>query len=341
VGIVTAFRTYRDGRLAGAGEATASTDPGLEAALALVGQPGALVWLDVTPEELPAVAERLGFHHHAVEDALKSADPGDEVAQRTKLDRFPGHVFLYLYRASAGSDGSLLLRELPVFVNPSVLVTVDRASAIDATQLTERWDAHPELLRHGVAALLYGVLDMVVDTHLAAVDALGDAVDQMEDDLFDGDGDADPTAITRRGFYTRKSLVRMRRIAAPMRELVSGVMRVEDDDQTPIPPALMPYYQDVYDHVLRVNDTIEGLRDLITTIYETRLTKADHALNTVMRKLAGWAAIIAVPTAVTGFYGQNVPYPGFLKPWGFWFSTALWVLMSGALYVGFRRRRWI
>jgi len=220
---------------------------------------------------------------------------------------------------------------------------VDRAGALDRDGVTERWDAHPELLRFGTAALLYGLLDHVVDSHLQTVDALGDLVDRMEDDLFDGDGNADedPTAIARRGFATRKSLVRMRRVSAPMRELMSGVMRVEDDDHTTIPPTLMPYFQDVYDHVLRVNDTIEGLRDLITTIYETRLTKADHVLNTVMRKLAGWAAIIAVPTAVTGFYGQNVPYPGFARPWGFWFSTAVWATLSGTLYVMLRRRRWI
>jgi magnesium transporter len=337
---VTTIRVYRDGQLRpdDLGEGAAA-DP--MAAAALVGQPGVVVWLDVTPEQLPMLAERLGFHHHAVEDAVKTAEIGNEIAQRTKLDRFPGHVFLYLYRSSVDVDGSLRLRELPVFVNPGVMVTVDRADALDVADLSERFDAHPELVRFGVAALLYGVLDLVVDSHLTTVDSLGDEVDQMEDDLFDGDVDADPTAITRRGFYTRKSLVRMRRISAPMRELVTGVMRVEDDDQTPIAPGLMPYYQDLYDHVLRVNDSIEGLRDLITTIYETRLTKADHVLNTVMRKLAGWAAIIAVPTAVTGFYGQNVPYPGFLKPWGFWFSTALWFAVSGALFVGFRRRRWI
>ncbi|HUW17060.1 MAG TPA: magnesium transporter CorA family protein [Actinomycetes bacterium] len=338
---MTTFRAYRDGQLIPDEPASSAVDHPLTTAMALVGTPGVVVWLDVTPDQLPTLADRLGFHHHAVEDAMKTAEIGSEIAQRTKLDRFPGHVFLYLYRSAVGPDGSLVLRELPVFVNPSVIVTVDRANALDVGGLMERLDAHPELPRYGVSALLYGVLDMVVDSHLATIDALGDDVDKMEDDLFDGDSEADPTAITRHGFYTRKALVRMRRISAPMRELVTGVMRVEDDDQTPIAPGLMPYYQDLYDHVLRVNDSIEGLRDLITTIYETRLTKADHALNTVMRKLAGWAAIIAVPTAVTGFYGQNLPYPGFLKPWGFWFSTALWFLVSGALYLGFRRRRWI
>jgi len=90
-----------------------------------------------------------------------------------------------------------------------------------------------------------------------------------------------------------------------------------------------------------VNDSIEGLRDLLTTIYETRLAMADHTLNTVMKKLTGWAAIIAVITAVTGFYGQNVPYPGFLRPWGFWTSPVVWVGMSAGLFFFLRRRRWI
>jgi magnesium transporter len=340
---VTSIRIYRSGVLAPADDQRSASAEQLEASLSLVGSPGTMVWLDIAPDDLPTVAARLGFHQHAVEDAVKEAELGSEGAQRTKLDRFPGHVFLYLYRSSIGSQGELELRELPVFARPDVLVTVDRAGALDVEELVARWDSHPELLKYGVATLLYGVLDLIVDSHLETVDALGDAVDRMEDDLFDaaGSGEEDPTAIARRSFATRKGLVRLRRVAAPMRELVSGVMRVEEDDQTPVPPMLMPYYQDVYDHVLRVNDSMEGLRDLMTTIYETRLTKADHMLNTVMRKLAGWAAIIAVPTAVTGFFGQNLPYPGFAKPWGFWMSTVIWVLVSTGLYIGFRRRRWI
>lgn len=338
---MTSIRIYRNGGLAAADDLPDASEEQTRLALAATHEPDTLVWLDVSAAQLPDVAKELGFHQHAVDDAVKEADIGSEVAQRSKLDRFPGHVFLYLYRSAITEDGRLHLRELPVFVNPHVVVTVDRAGALERGSIVERWDAHPELLKYGATALLYGVLDLVVDSHLETIDALGDLVDRMEDDLFDGDGEDDPTEIARRGFATRKSLVRMRRVAAPMRELLGGVMRVEEDDQTPIPPALMPYFQDVYDHVLRVNDSIEGLRDLITTIYETRLTKADHALNTVMRKLAGWAAIIAVPTAVTGFYGQNVPYPGFLKPWGFWVSTAIWLLLSGTLYVQLRRRRWI
>lgn len=339
---MTAIRIYRDGILSTADDVREATQEQLATALDAVGQPGALVWLDVSPEQLPDIARRLGFHHHAVDDATKPADVGSEIAQRTKLDRFPGHVFLYLFRSALTAEGELELRELPVLVRRDAIVTVDRAGALDLPDLVDRWDAHPELVRHGVAALLYGVLDLVVDSHLESVDALADLVDRMEDELFAADtGQEDPTGMARRSFTTRKALVRLRRVTAPMRELASGVMRVEEDDQTPVSAVLMPYFQDVYDHVLRVNDSIEGLRDLITTIYETRLTKADHALNTVMRKLAGWAAIIAVPTAVTGFYGQNLPYPGFARPWGFWISTTLWVGLSTALFVFLRRRRWI
>jgi magnesium transporter len=104
---------------------------------------------------------------------------------------------------------------------------------------------------------------------------------------------------------------------------------------------MTPYYQDVYDHVLRATEWTESLRDLVTTILETNLTIQGNRMNLVMKKVTSWAAIIAVPTAITGFYGQNVPYPGFAAHWGFWFSTALIVVMSGGLYWAFRRSDWI
>jgi len=104
---------------------------------------------------------------------------------------------------------------------------------------------------------------------------------------------------------------------------------------------MAPYYQDVYDHVLRATDWTESLRDLVTTILETNIAIQGNRMNLVMKKVTSWAAIIAVPTAITGFYGQNVPYPGFAAHWGFWFSTALIILLSGSLYWAFRRNDWI
>ncbi len=104
---------------------------------------------------------------------------------------------------------------------------------------------------------------------------------------------------------------------------------------------LRPYFRDVYDHVLRVAEQNDSLRDLVSTILDTNLNLQSNRMNLIMKKVTSWAAIIAVPTAITGFYGQNVPYPGFSTAWGFWTSTAVIVLFSLALYIGFKKRDWI
>jgi len=314
----------------------------LQAALGALAEDDTVVWIGLTPEELPVVSEPLGLHPHAVEDAMRT-HTDVEFGQRTKIDRYPGQVFLYLYLTRLDDAGELSLQDVAVFVSPKFVVVVRATDTYDQNDLSSRWMDHPELAKRGSTGLLYSLLDLVVDSHLNTVDSLGDRVDDMEDWLFDGAAaaDDDPQVLQRRAYNTRKSLVKLRRVAQPMRELVGGIMRSEEGDPTPVDAVLMPYYQDVYDHVLRVNDSIEGLRDLLTTIYETRLAMADHTLNTVMKKLTGWAAIIAVVTAVTGFYGQNVPYPGFMRPVGYWTSTLAWLGLSVVLFVFLRRRRWI
>jgi magnesium transporter len=103
----------------------------------------------------------------------------------------------------------------------------------------------------------------------------------------------------------------------------------------------MPYFQDIYDHVMRVADWTDSLRDLVTTLIETNLTIQGNRMNLVMKKVTSWAAIIAVPTAITGFYGQNVPYPGFNEVSGFWVSTGLIVLGSATLYFIFKKKDWL
>jgi magnesium transporter len=104
---------------------------------------------------------------------------------------------------------------------------------------------------------------------------------------------------------------------------------------------LQPYYQDVYDHVLRASEWTESLRDMVSTIRETALTIQGNRLNVITKKVTSWAAIVAVPTAITGFYGQNVPYPGFGQHWGFWESLLLMASIAAILYVVFKRKDWI
>jgi magnesium transporter len=104
---------------------------------------------------------------------------------------------------------------------------------------------------------------------------------------------------------------------------------------------LYPYYQDVYDHILRVSESTDSLRDLVSTIVETNLSLRDFHQNEIVKKVSGWAAIIAVPALITGYYGMNVPYPGSQQPWGAVVSTVVLVVTSGGLYLLFRRRDWL
>src|SRR5262249_45939854 len=152
-------------------------------------------------------------------------------------------------------------------------------------------------------------------------------------------GDAQP-----RNFAVRKAMVQLRRLVLPMRDLVVSLHRWHggpNGDHSGMPPALEPYYQDLYDHVLRAAEWTEGLRDMVSTVFENNLSLQATRLNTPMRPPSAWAAIIAVPTAITGFYGQNVPYPGFGQWHGFVLSTLLIVLLGGAFFVYFRRRGWL
>jgi magnesium transporter len=136
----------------------------------------------------------------------------------------------------------------------------------------------------------------------------------------------------------RQALVRFHRLVTPMRETVSALMRREQDA---VPDELRPYLQDVYDHILRVTESVSSQRDLVSTIVETNLTLRDYRLNQVMKKVTSWAAIIALPTLVTGYYGMNVPYPGFGDTWGFIVSVAIMLGASISLYFVFRRKDWL
>jgi magnesium transporter len=205
-------------------------------------------------------------------------------------------------------------------------------------QVVQRWEDDANLLKLGSGALLHGLLDTVVDGHFEAVQLMDDAIESLEDGLFD---DQSVTReIQQRTYRVRKELVELRRVILPMREVVNAVQRHHTDDKGQS-SELDGWYADLYDHVLRASEWTESLRDMITTVFETNLSLQDARLNTVMKKLTGWAAIIAVPTAVTGWFGQNVAYPGFGKTSGLVASTIVIIVLATALYVSFRRRNWL
>ena len=176
-----------------------------------------------------------------------------------------------------------------------------------------------------------------MDGYFAAVQSLDDEIEAVEDLLF-SDNPREQGAVQRRSFELRKSLVMLRRVVLPMREVVNAVMRRDLGIMT---EPLQPYYQDVYDHVLRATEWTESLRDLVTTILETNLTVQANRMNVISKKVTSWAAIIAVPTFVTGFYGMNVPYAGFGKPWGVAVALVLMLVASSSLYFVFKAKDWL
>src|SRR6266536_2271587 len=297
-------RLYRDGVLEAKDFPAAQISDYLD-------EPGTVVWLDLCEPDradMEVVSQEFGLHPLAVEDATQQHE-------RPKLDRYQDHAFLTAYAVGLdAASGRLTTSELAAFVTPRALITV----------------------RKGAGFLLWGLLDVVVDGHFATVQQLDEAIEGLEDLLFDERPHG--AEVQRRSFELRKSLVVLRRLVLPMREVVNTLLR---RDLGLVDQAMGPYFQDVYDHVLRATEWTESLRDLVSTILETNLTIQGNRLNSVMKKVTSWAAIIAVPTAVTGFYGMNVPYPGFSQHAGFVTSVALVVVLSGGLYLLFKRLDWL
>ena len=168
------------------------------------------------------------------------------------------------------------------------------------TPVLRRWDRSPDLVVHGVEFLLYGLLDVVIDGYFDTVEGFDEYYDEVSEGLF-ADEPLSPDQ-QRNWFEMRRALVRFHRLVVPMREAVSGLMRRE---HATLPEVLYPYYQDVYDHILRVNESTDSLRDLVSTIVETNISLRDYRQNQVMKKVTSWAAIIAVPTLITGWYGRT------------------------------------
>jgi magnesium transporter len=325
---VTATRTrvYQHGRVVEEDLATSEL-------LERMADDGCVVWIDLcepTPEALRELAEQLGLHELAVEDAL-------EPHQRPKLDHYPDHLFLSCHATRADAETAELHEtEIDAFIGERWLITVRQDAGFDLEALVARWDRSPDLAGNGVGFLVYGLLDLVVDGYFEALEVFDEYYDEIAEAIF-GEHPIPPDQ-QQHWFQMRRALFRLHRLAVPMREAISSLLRREHGI---VDEALSPYFQDLYDHILRVAESTDALRDLVATIVETNLSLRDYRQNQIMKKVTSWAAIVAVPTLITGFYGMNVPYPGFARHSGVWVATALMVSISAGLYATFRRRDWL
>jgi magnesium transporter len=295
-------------------------------------QDDCMVWADLDnpdADQLDQLSEELSLDKLAIEDAVAHFE-------RPKVSRYTSHTFLTAYALELDrGTGELEFNQVSAFVLDRAFVTVHRGDCFDVQEIVRRWDDNDDLMKYGVRALAWGVLDVLVDGHFDVVQALDDEIEDLEDILFDQSTRAH--TVQRRTFALRKSLVRTRRAVLPMREVVNTLMRRDLE----LPPQLRPYYEDLYDHVLRAAEWTESLRDMVTSVFETNLSLQDARLNTIMKKLTSYTALIAIPTAVTGFYGQNVPYPGFGHHSGYLTSLTVIVVLCALLVMIFKRQGWL
>jgi magnesium transporter len=290
-------------------------------------------WIDLvdpTEKDLRFIAAELNLNELAVEDAFRGR-------QRPKLEHYDTHFFINAYSAKFDHETlKLVTDEIAIFVTANALITVRDDEGFDINQLLKRWDDSVSLTDGRVAFLLWGLLDIIVDGYFEVVETLDGELEELEDLMF-AETRLD-RVIQRKSYDLRKALVLLRRVAVPMREVLNPIVK---RDVQVIGPSMFAYFQDIYDHVMRVADWTDSLRDLVTTLLETNLTIQGNQMNLIMKKVTSWAAIIAVPTAITGWFGQNIPYLGFGNIWGLWMSIGSILVVSGILYFEFKRRDWL
>ncbi|MGB2711751.1 MAG: magnesium/cobalt transporter CorA [Conexibacter sp.] len=250
-------------------------------------------WLDlVEPDErdLRRLAERFGWHPLALEDTL-------HFGQRPKLDRYGDHMLLVFYGARTDGDGHPAMIEAHVLVSGDRVVTVRREPCTELDELRTRLRAETAESEEFV---VYRVLDALTDTFFPVLEAIDDAIDELEDAIVLAPDDAQ----LQRLFQLKRSLVTLRRIVTPQRDLAART--IEEIAELPgLDPGTRDYFRDVYDHLIRVSDMVDSYRDLLTGAMDVYLSTVSNRLNSVMKQLTIVATIFLPITALTGFFGQN------------------------------------
>jgi magnesium transporter len=226
--------------------------------------------------------------------------------------------------------------ETHIFVGPQYVVTVRHGPSLSYAELRSRCEATPRLLHKGVGFVLYALMDFVVDQYFPLVDALENELETLEEEIF---GETFSRSTTTRIYNLKRNLLEVKRAISPLVDMCNRLLRF---DLELIPEDTRPYFRDVYDHAIRLNEMIDTLRELLTTALEANLSLISVAQNESMKRLAGWAAIIAVPTMIAGVYGMNFEFMPELK-WPHAYPIVMGVMLVACLllYRGFRRSGWL
>jgi magnesium transporter len=294
-------------------------------------EPGEFAWIGLhEPEaaEFRFLTDRFDLHPLAVEDALLAH-------QMPKVEIY-GHQLFVVALTARLEDAAIAYGETAIFLGPQHIITVRHGSVRAHTTLRGQLEAAPDLLRHGVDYVLHGVLDFIVDGYRPVEEQIEEEVLDMERRALEAPLEQEDL---RRIFQLRGELLRFRRILGPMREVCS---RLDHQELPCIDPEVRPYFRDVGDHVRRVESTAEGLREVMTSVFEASLLLEQQRQGVITRQLAAWAAILAVPTAIAGVYGMNFQnMPELRWRYGYYVILAVIAGLCALLYARFKRWGWL
>ncbi len=289
------------------------------------------VWiglLEPSEDELRRLQRCYHLHPLAVEDALKAH-------QLPKVDVYGEQLFVTL-RTAHLVDDKIAYGETSIFVGRNFIISVRHGSPRAHTQLREQLEAAPGLLNHGVDYVLHAIMDYIVDGYFPIVES-------VEDDVLDMEQRALSSFLSReevmRLFTLRRQLIRFQRLLGPTLELVRRLLHA---DMPCIDHDVRPYLNDVLDHVRRVESNVAGLRDVVTSVFEISSLLEQQRQSDITRKLAAWAAILAVPTAIAGIYGMNFKHmPELETRYGYFVVWAVILTLCTTLYLRFRKAKWL
>ena len=298
---------------------------------ALVTKPGEFVWIGLyepSAAELNRLAIRFKLHPLAVEDALNAH-------QSPKVEVYGRELFV-VARTAQLVDDRICYGETAIFVGQGHIITVRHGSARAHSDLRQQLEASPDLLAKGSDYVLHAVLDFVVDGYLPIIEALEDEVLDIERRTLET---FLSHAEVKRLFHLRRDLIRFKRVLSPMAE-VSG--RLEHLDTPCLDNDVRPYFRDVHDHAQKVENMVDALREVITSVFEAASLLEQQRQGAITRKLAAWAAILAVPTAIAGVYGMNFEHmPELHWVWGYPAVMIGITAIIGVLYVRFKKNGWL
>jgi magnesium transporter len=294
-------------------------------------KPGHVVWIGLhEPSEalLRRVQRQFGLHDLAIEDALHAH-------QRPKIEQYGESLFI-VARTAQMLDGRIAFGETHIFVGRGYVVSVRHGASVSYTAVRLRCEASPKVLSHGEDYILYAILDFIVDNYMPVLETIEAEVEQIEDHVLTT---ALEQAEIERLYTLRRDLQRLRGAVLP---LVDVCRRLEHAEMIAIDAAMQPLFRDVTDHVRRVQEEIDSLREVLAFAFEAALMTGQSQQTIVSRRLAAYAAILAVPTAVAGIYGMNFKnMPELQTEYGYFVVLAFIVIACAVLFWRFKKNGWL